>query len=60
MALEGSSALHRQMLIEHLQELKQKLGRIEAHLDKIAQSHPGVALLWVIPRHRPAQAWRAR
>ena len=54
--LDDSSALRRDLLLERLSELKQKLGRVNKELDKTAQGQPGVALLKTIPGIGPRTA----
>ena len=56
MELDPSSALRRDLLLERLSELKQKLGRVNQQLDKTADAHPGVALLRTIPGIGPRTA----
>jgi transposase len=44
-----SDALRRDMSLEELEEVNQKIRRVEKELDRRADAHPGVALLRTIP-----------
>lgn len=54
--LDESSALRRDLLIERLSEIKQKLARVNKELDQRAAGQPGVALLRTIPGIGPRTA----
>jgi transposase len=45
----ASEALRRDMLLEEVELADMQIKRVQAHLDQIAQEHPGVALLRTIP-----------
>jgi transposase len=47
--LEPGAGLRREMMLEELAELTAKVGRAERELRKVADGHPGVALLMTIP-----------
>jgi transposase len=47
--LDDASALERDLLLDELKELKQKMDRVEKELKKIAEQHPAVTLLRSIP-----------
>jgi transposase len=49
LGLGESEALRRDLLADELQELKQKVKRVEKHLQQVADKHPAVALLMTIP-----------
>jgi transposase len=54
--LNNFAALQRDMLLEELSELKQKIARIEKELAKVAARHPAVNLLMTIPGIGPRTA----
>jgi transposase len=47
--LGEAQALLRDMMVDQLQDLNEKIRRVEKHLKKVADSHPGVTLLRTIP-----------
>lgn len=51
-----SEELCREMLLEDLREIHQKIRKVEGVLNKIAQKHPGVKLLRTIPGIGPRTA----
>jgi len=54
--LPGHSALRRDLLIEELDHLGRQVRRLTDELDRIAEGHPGVALLMTIPGVGPRTA----
>jgi len=44
-----ATAIERDMLVDRIEQLNQHVKRLEAELDRIAASHPGVMLLQTIP-----------
>jgi transposase len=47
--LDSFASLQRDMLLEELSELENKIKRVEKELAKIASTHPAVTLLMTIP-----------
>jgi len=47
--LGGMDGLRRDMLLQELEQIHQRLQSVEAELEQIAKTHPGVALLRTIP-----------
>ena len=54
--LEEGEAIHRDLLLDQLEESDQKLKRVDKYLNKIAANHPGVTLLKTIPGVGPRTA----
>ena len=56
-ALDEANSLRRDLLVQELGELNQKIKRVEKELAQRATAHPGVTLLRTIPRliNPPAQ-----
>jgi len=53
---DASAALRRDMLLEDVQHFNRQIARAERVLDRVAEGHPGVALLRTIPGVGPRTA----
>lgn len=52
----SSDALQRDLLLEELEQFERQIRRVEQELDRMAEGHPGVALLRTIPGVGPRTA----
>jgi transposase len=52
----GADGVRRDVMLDDLEELGERIAKVEAELDRIAADHPGVALLRTIPGVGPRTA----